>query len=268
MPRVQDLIHYLMEFAPLDLAEDWDNVGLLLGDAAGQADRVMTCLTLTPDVAAEAIRDRVDVIVAHHPILFRAVKRVNTGTIEGRMLLDLIRANISVYSPHTAFDSALGGINAQLADRLGLRDVRPLRPIVGDVPSPQSTGSGRYGELSEPVDFHAFLQTVLRPMRLTGCEAVATDRRIGRVAIACGSAAEFLPDAGTAGCDVLITGEARFHAALEARARGIGLILLGHYASERFALETLATTLADEFPDATVWASRDERDPLKYIVKH
>jgi putative NIF3 family GTP cyclohydrolase 1 type 2 len=85
------------------------------------------------------------------------------------------------------------------------------------------------------------------------------------VAIACGSAGEFLPDAHRAGCDVLVTGEARFHAALEARSLGMGLVLLGHYTSERFAVEELAELLSTEFTTVTVWASRTERDPIERI---
>lgn len=261
MPHIQNIIHFLQDFAPLHLAEDWDNVGLLLGNHGGETNRVMTCLTLTPDVAAEAIREKVDLIVSHHPILFRPIQRITTETNEGRMLLDLITAGIAVYSPHTAFDSAAAGINTQLAKRFDLKNVEPLR---ADDNAPLAAGSGRVGELETPLDFKSFLQNVLLVMKLPGCEAVATEREIHRVAVACGAAASFLSDAIEKDCDVFITGEARFHAALEARSAGIGLILLGHYASERFALETLATQLSETFSNLTCWASRQERDPLSY----
>ena len=264
MPQLEDIIRFLENFAPPALAEDWDNTGLLLGDCGGRAGRVMTCLTLTPDVAVEAIRENAELIVSHHPILFRAVKQLTSQTREGRMLLDLIRANIAVYSPHTAFDGAAAGINAQLAARFELQNIRPLRQLDDSDPG---IGAGRMGETAEPVEFDAFLQHVLRVMRLPGCEVVEPRRTIRRVGIACGSAADFLPDAIAAGCDVFITGEARFHAALEARSEDIGLILLGHYASERFAVETLAERLSTEFPELTAWASREEQDPLNYISK-
>ncbi|HEY2785387.1 MAG TPA: Nif3-like dinuclear metal center hexameric protein, partial [Fimbriiglobus sp.] len=127
MPTVADVVANLAAFAPTALAAEWDNVGLLLGDAAGPADRVMTCLTVTPDVVAEAVAGRVQLIVSHHPILFRAVKNLSTSTSEGRLLLPLLRAGIAVYSPHTAYDNCPGGINDQLCERLGLSGVRPLR---------------------------------------------------------------------------------------------------------------------------------------------
>src|SRR5439155_23559597 len=106
---------------------EWDNVGLLLGDRAAPVRRVLTCLTVTPESAAEAVESEAQLIVTHHPILFRAVKRLTTATAEGRMLLALIRAGVAVYSPHTAFDNTCGGINEMLARRLGLTEVAALR---------------------------------------------------------------------------------------------------------------------------------------------
>jgi dinuclear metal center YbgI/SA1388 family protein len=127
MPTVADLVKSLEQFAPSVLAADWDNVGLLLGDRAAEVRRVLTCLTVTPEVASEAIDADAQLIVTHHPVLFRAVKRLTTATPEGRMLLTLIRAGVSVYSPHTALDNTQGGINEAIARRLGLTEVTALR---------------------------------------------------------------------------------------------------------------------------------------------
>jgi dinuclear metal center YbgI/SA1388 family protein len=127
MTTVAQVAEFMQGFAPLELAADWDNVGLLLGDAASSAERIMTCLTVTPPSAAEAIEAGAGLIISHHPILFRGCKRLTAGHPEGKMLLDLARANVAVYSPHTAFDNTTGGINDLLADKLGLQKVRPLR---------------------------------------------------------------------------------------------------------------------------------------------
>jgi dinuclear metal center YbgI/SA1388 family protein len=131
MFTVADAVAFLDAFAPRELAADWDNVGLLLGDPQREVRGVMTCLTVTPESAAEAIEAGAGLIVSHHPILFRAVKRLTTTTPEGRMLLDLIQAGVAVYSPHTAFDNVRDGINDILARRLRLLDVRPLRCQLG-----------------------------------------------------------------------------------------------------------------------------------------
>jgi dinuclear metal center YbgI/SA1388 family protein len=131
MVTVGQIADFLREFASLDLAADWDNVGLLLGDPAAEVRAVMTCLTVTPASAAEAIESGVQLIVTHHPILFRPVQRISTATAEGRMVLALARAGVAVYCPHTAFDNTRDGINDILAKGLGLTDIGPLQKADG-----------------------------------------------------------------------------------------------------------------------------------------
>jgi dinuclear metal center YbgI/SA1388 family protein len=131
MPLVDAVIDYLEDFAPPGLAAGWDNVGLLLGDRQAVVQRIMTCLTVTPATAAEAVECGVQLLVTHHPIMFRGVKRLTAGTPEGRMLLPLLRAGIAVYSPHTALDNTAGGINDILVSNLGLLEVTPLRGAEG-----------------------------------------------------------------------------------------------------------------------------------------
>jgi dinuclear metal center YbgI/SA1388 family protein len=132
MLTVATVLDYLERFAPPRLAAGWDNVGLLLGARDAPVQRLMTCLTLTPESADEAVRQQANLVVTHHPILFKAVRRLTTDTPEGRLLLDLARAGVAVYSPHTALDNTTGGINDLLAARLGLAGVGPLRRGEGE----------------------------------------------------------------------------------------------------------------------------------------
>jgi dinuclear metal center YbgI/SA1388 family protein len=131
MVTVANVVDYLSEFAPFELAAAWDNVGLLLGDPAAEVRGVMTCLTLTPESAAEAVESAAQLVVPHHPILFRPVQRLTSATPDGRMLLTLARAGVAVSSPHTAFDNTRSGINEILGQRLGLTEVLPLRAAAG-----------------------------------------------------------------------------------------------------------------------------------------
>jgi len=262
LPTIAEVVADLESFAPRKIAEDWDNVGLLLGDPDRPANGVMTCLTLTPDVAEEAIQREAKLIVAHHPILFRAVKRITTETVDGKMLLDLIENKVAVYSPHTAFDNAEKGINPWLAGKLGLQQIEPLRPDLERVELP---GSGRWGRLPSSLTWDQFRSLIKERLGLDQFQFVTPRHEvIDGVGIACGSAAEFLNDANRTGCQVFITGEARFHSCLEARSLGIGLVLLGHYASERPAVEMLADRLQKEFADLEVWASQSESDPIQW----
>ena len=258
---VQNITNFLERFAPLTLAEDWDNVGLLVGDPSRPARRVMACLTVTLESVDEAILRKADLIVSHHPMMFRAVKRLTTETVEGRMLLGLMEAGIAVYSPHTAFDSALTGINQRFAEGLGLDNIRPL------VTKPDTLlGAGRFGCLQTATTLDAFAKQVSSFLKVEGLHVVGPpDQKIAQAAIACGAAGEFLPAARQAGADCLVLGETNFHTALAAQADHVSLILAGHYASERFAVEALAEELAEEFSDLEIWPSQQEQDPLRWV---
>ncbi len=363
MPAVSDVVAYLDRFAPQRLAADWDNTGLLLGDTTRPADRVLTCLTVTPEVVAEAVAEGAQMIVTHHPILFRGAKKLSSLTTEGRLLGPLLAAGIAVYSPHTSFDNCPGGINDTLAARFGLTGVKPLRPkdgvrqcklavfvpegdlakvsdaifaagggVIGhyeqcsfrtpgtgtffgtaganptvgqvgrreDAPEqrlevlvpegkidaavramraahsyeepafdvyplrPNSHGGeGRFGTLTTPTTLAEFAQVVKAACRASGVQYVGDAARpVRTVAVACGAAGEFLSDAVRAKADVFVTGEVRFHDCLTAQEAGLGLMLPGHYASERPAVEGLAERLAHDLSGVTAWASVRERDPL------
>ncbi len=263
MTTVADLCQFLDRVAPPRLAAEWDNVGLLVGDRLSPVERVMTCLTVTPAVAAEAIRERVELAVTHHPLPFLPLKRLTTDEPTGRLLLDLIRAGVAVYSPHTAFDSAATGINQQLAEGLSLADIRPLELVPDD---PQQLGVGRQGRFTQPLSLGQIAARLKQFLHIGGLHVVGSlQQPVERVAIACGSAGELLDAAIRADCQLFVTGEARLHTAYDAAARGIALVLVGHYASERFGVESLAGTIARQFPSLTVWPSRDERDPLNWF---
>lgn len=364
MLTVAEFAAYLERFAPCATAADWDNVGLLLGNAADAVERVMTCLTITPDVVDEAVRERVSLIVSHHPILFRPVKKLTANTSDGKIVLPLVRAGIAVYSPHTAFDNCPGGINDILCRRLGITDAKPIRtrpaagqcklvvfvpdadlakvsdavfaagagtigqynecsfrlagkgtffgtdatnPVVGqkgrredvdewrlevvvpernltsvvaamrkahsyeevafDVyplrPGVSSNGEGRIGELAEPTKLEELVNRVKRELLPASVQVVGDlSRSVRKVALACGAAGEFLSDSIRSNADVFITGELRFHDALTAREANVAVIVPGHYATERPAVEELAAKLGKDWPQVTAWASRVERDPL------
>jgi dinuclear metal center YbgI/SA1388 family protein len=262
MLTVAAIAEFLEDFAPSHLAEEWDNVGLLIGDPERAVERIMTCLTLTTDSAAEAIAERAELVVTHHPLPFRPLKRLTTESVEGRLLLELIEARVAVYSPHTAFDSTGRGINDRLAAGIGLQAIAPL---VVDTDDP-AIGTGRWGQLAQPLQLSKLAEQVARFLTIESLQIVGqADREVSRVAVGCGSAGELLAAARDRGCDCFVSGEARFHTCLEAEATGIALVLAGHFASERFAVEGLAEVLAAEFPAAAVWASRRERDPLRWI---
>ena len=265
MPLLSELCRFLEAFAPPVLSEEWDNVGLLVGDPKQQVERVMTCLTITPASSAEAVSRQADLIITHHPLPFQPLRRLTTESTPGRLLLTLIQAGIVVYSPHTAFDSAAKGINQQLAEGIGLAEIRPL------IPSPSDTainlGSGRCGKFAAPLRLSEVASRLKSFLKIAGLHVVGPhDALISTAAVACGSGGSFLEHAVRQDVDLLVTGEASFHTCLEAEARGVHLLLAGHFATERFAVERLAEVLAGEFPKLVVWASEEEADPLRWTT--
>ncbi len=203
-----------------------------------------------------------NLIITHHPVMFRSVKKLTDETSEGRTILTLLESGIAVYSPHTAFDSTFSGINQQFAEALGLLEIQPLRPST----SSETVGSGRLGRLLSSETPTNFVKRVTTALNLSSLEVSLNCGTVQRVAVACGAASEFLPDAIRLQCDTFITGEARFHSILEARAAGLNLILVGHYASERFAVERLSQEIGRRFPSLCSFASEAEENPTRIMT--
>ena len=281
--KLSSVIGFLERFAPNRLAEEWDNVGLLLGDRTSDCRAVMTCLTITPNVVEEAIDRSVDLIVAHHPLPFRPLKKITTDSVVGSMVLKMAKSNIAIYSPHTAFDSTAQGVNQSIAEKLGLSEVVPIKEIDNgfarpevekeanasneDAAAPEVFGVGRIGKFDSPASCQEICGTLKKLFDLKLVKFCGElEAKVHKVGIACGSAGQFLNDAKRMGCDAFITGETNFHTCLESIANRIPMFLLGHYGSERFAVEMLADVLSGEFPELSIWPSQSETDPVQYIL--
>ena len=251
----------LERIAPLRLAADWDAVGLLVGSRRTSIARVMTCLTLTPAVAAEAVQSGVDLVVTHHPLPFKPVGRITADTATGRVLLELVAAGIAVWSGHTAWDSAAGGINDQLAALLALEHVSPITP---DEVYPLA-GVGRAGAAPAGATVADLARRAGAALGVAAVQVAGpVDRHAGRVGIVCGSGGDLIPEAARAGCNTFVTGELSLHGALDAVAHGMAAILLGHHASERFSLDVLGRRLAEALPGLEWRASSADIDPLAW----
>jgi dinuclear metal center YbgI/SA1388 family protein len=258
MPTLDTLTVALESIAPLRLAADWDTVGLLVAPRRGSIDRVLACLTLTPAVAEAAVAEGVDLVVTHHPLPFRPVARVTPATGPGRVLLELIGAGCGVWSSHTAWDSAVGGINDLLAARLGLAAVVPITPD----PLDPRAGFGRAGDA--PLTLAALADRAATALGVRQVQCAGDPARpAGRVGIVCGSGGDLVAEVVAAGCRTLLTGEIKLHQALEAEAAGLAVIAVGHHASEHFSMEVLAARLAAAVPGLECRTTPADRDPLR-----
>jgi dinuclear metal center YbgI/SA1388 family protein len=255
MKPLSKILATLDQIAPLALAESWDNVGLLTGDPAMGIDRLLTCLTLTEGVLQEAIDRKVNLIVTHHPIPFKPIDRITTKTTTGKILWKAIQHSIAIYSPHTAWDNAPEGINRQLAKILRLGNLRCMLASPKPDLAALELGTGIVGDFAKPTR----LTEIWKLLKDSIPEIQARSTEQGdRVGIICGSGASLLHLGQKNQCDAFLTGEATYHQALEAQASGLSMLLMGHFASERFAMKSLAQLLQEHLPDVQCMPSKSE----------
>lgn len=225
---VKDLLSLVEKTAPADLAEPWDNVGLLAGDEAAPVRKVWVALEATEALIAAAAKADVDVILTHHPLIFSPMKRITTQTSTGRMVLALARAGISLISAHTNLDAADGGVNDCLAQRLELTNVEKLPGFP----------CGRTGFLPTPMtaeDMLAHVQRCLDPSVLRTTKL--PEGKVQRVALCSGAGGDAMEAAMEWKADLLLVGEAKYHEALDAAQMGLLLVEAGHDSTENVVLE-------------------------------
>ncbi len=252
--KINQVLVALETFAPLPLQESYDNAGLQIG-LTGEQDvtGALLCLDVTEDVVDEAVKSGFNLIVSHHPLLFRGLKRIAAdGSSVERIVMKAIRNNIAIISMHTNLDNAPGGVNHKMAEKLGLSDVSFLQPFSR---GGHEGGSGVIGTLSAKtlgVPVVEYIKTVFKaPCALCSQEVARPMGADGsRVKIAiCGGAGSFLlADAKAAGADYFITGEMHYHEYFEALG-DIQIVVLGHYETEQFTSELLQQVLADKCPE-------------------
>lgn len=258
--KLTDILRVLDDLAPLRYAEGWDNVGLIVGDPAGDVTRALVTVDYSRAVAEEARERGVGLVVAYHPPLFSAVKRAPHEAL----WVEAVRLGVALYTMHTALDVARGGTNDVLADACGIAPGgrQAIRPLAA--PEPAELGQGRIGD----VDAASRREIVERLKAAFALERVmvagALDAPARRVAVAAGAGGELLDAAIRGGADVFVTGELRHHDALLAASRGVTVVATLHSNSERAGAFAFAERLARALPGVEVTTSARDRDPFVF----
>ena len=259
--KIQELLSALEVFAPLPLQESWDNAGLQVGVTEAEVSGALLCLDVTESIVDEALAKGCNLIVSHHPLLFRGLKTISDLTDVQRTVRKAIQHDVAVVSMHTNMDNAEGGVNYKMAAKLGLRDVRFLAPrTVGDV----TCGSGVVGELEHPLSARDFIDHVKRTF---GVVCVQTnellERPVSRVAL-CGGAGDFLLDeAVNAAADAFITGEMHYHQYFGYEQR-VQICVIGHYQSEQYTTEIFRDIINDRCPGVRTEIAETVTNPIHY----
>jgi dinuclear metal center YbgI/SA1388 family protein len=242
---VDDVVAALDERYPPEWADDWDRVGLVVGDPAMPVGTVLFVVDCVPETVAEARASGADMIVAHHPLLLRGVSSVAATTYKGRLVHELIKNDIALHVAHTNADHANPGVSDALARRVGLIDLRPLRPA--DPADDGGRGAGRIGRLPLSTTLGEFVARAAAALPATagGVRATGDPGRVITTVAVCGGAGDsFLIDAARAGVDAYLTADLRHHPASEhIAAGGPALIDAAHWATERPWLDDAAAVV-------------------------
>lgn len=244
--KIREIVDFLDAFIPHELAEEWDNVGLQIGNCDLDVTGVLVSLDFTQDVLDKAIKNNCNLIVTHHPVIFKPLYSLTNFSI-----LKAIENKICVYSSHTNLDAFQGGVNDVLAKCLELADIK-------------SDGILRFGNLKESMSPEKFVQYIKDKLSVQSVRATEFNNTIKTVGVVGGSGGDFLELAIKNGCDAFITGETSYHLAETSISNNIMLICAGHYETEIFVVEHLKDVLMEKFNNIKI-INGTNYNPFKLI---
>ncbi len=249
--KVKEIAKIIESHAPLSLAYAWDNPGLLVGSGEHEVKRAYITLDVNLFTVREAVEQKADIIISHHPIFFDPIKKIDYSTPDGEMIRLLVQNDIAVYAAHTNLDTAPDGINTVLADLLGIKDTE----IIEHHTEHQDAGLGRVGTLENTVTLSQFAERVKAALN-TPHVRVSGDLNhvITCAAVGSGSCADIIPQARQMGAEAIVTGDMKYHSAIDSVLSGIAVIDAGHYPTEVMAIKIFEDFLKDtdlEFIEST-----------------
>ncbi len=265
MTTVADVIGQLEAMAPPALAEQWDNCGLQVGDRSRPVRRIWVALDPLPEVVEAACQDGIDLLVTHHPLIFRPLARVDVATPTGRIIASALASGLAIYAAHTSYDSAVDGLNDVLAHCLGVK----VRGVLAASTNPDAAvplaGLGRIGTLERPMRLEALAVAAGRNLALDTVQMVGDPgTEVCEVALCSGSGGRLVGDFLSSSAQVYITGEIRYHQARDIAAAGRAAVDIGHFGSERIMIQDVVQRLTRALAgrEVTVTACRLETDPF------
>ena len=261
MTYVSDVLNFVETLAPRAMKMDWDNVGLLCGSKSTPVTKVLVALDPFEHVCREAAEWGAEVIVTHHPLIFRPLPNITDETTIGRGIRTLIKHDISAINAHTNLDQVPGGVNDVLARTLGLKNIQVITPC-GEIDG-QSWGLLRLGEVREQT-LSDFLSTVKEKLRCEGLRYVDGGKPVRKVAVGGGACADGYMEVLGAGCDTFVTSDIKYNQFWDAHDFGLNLIDAGHFHTENPVVSVLAEKIATAFPEIEVKISESHSDCMKY----
>lgn len=258
---VRDISDVLEKFAPLPLQESYDNAGLQVGNPESEVHAVLLCLDVTSDVLEEAIRRKCDMIVSHHPLIFHGLKSLTGADETQRIAMRALATGVAIYSAHTNLDSTWNGVSHEMAHMLGVSDIEVLSPLADE----PRAGLGVVGNI-EPTPKLELLRKIKERFGVECLRYSSQSKRIvvKRVALCGGSGASLIREAISAGADLYVTGDIKYH---DYTTYGGDIVLadIGHYQSELCSINIFSRIIREKYPDLVVYFSEDQTDPISLM---
>lgn len=268
--KIKDIVCALEHFAPLPLQESYDNAGLQVGLTEVEASGALLCLDVTEEVMQEAVSLGCNLVISHHPLLFRPLRTLTADTQVERVVRMAVQNDIAIYSAHTNLDNVEDGVNYKIAEKLSLVDVQlvnaqSVKVRDGRKEVAVKAGSGVIGYLSTPMEASQFLAWVKEVFHVDCLMHNEVLQRPVQSVVLCGGAGDFvLQDALKLEADAFLTGEMHYHQYFGMEQR-VQIGVLGHYQSEQFTMEIFRTLLEEEAPELPVFVTRVNTNPIKYL---
>lgn len=260
-PTIGQITAALETYAPIDIQEDYDNCGLLVGKADTCCSGALLTVDCTPAVVREAIDKGCNLIVAHHPLIFHGLKRLNGKSAVEEAVITAIRGDIAIYACHTCLDNAPGGVSWRMADKLCLSDIEILAPKTGS-----SAGCGVIGTLPSPMTGQQLIELVKHTFGspVARCTDYPLDKEIRCVALCGGSGSSLIDNAIDKKAQAFITSDTKYHDFVDHAGR-ILIIDIGHHESENCTKEIFYHVIKEKFPNFAVQYSGFDINPIKYL---
>ena len=257
MIQVKQVLQCLEQAAPYELAESWDNVGLLVGDPEAEVEGVLCALDITEAVVEEAAERGCNLIVAHHPVIFTSVSRVTADTVTGRIVISMIRKGISGICMHTNMDCASAGVNDLLAASLGLTDVVNME-------AGENGQLGRVGNLPHPMTLQEFAEHVKVSLDAGGVRVADGGKMVSRVAVGGGACGKMMDSAASKGADTFVIGDCSYDIMMRAHDIGLNLLDAGHFPTENPVARGFRDLIAEQFPNLRAEVSSVHCDCISF----
>lgn len=264
MATVKEIYEYLDALAPFSLQMDFDNSGFLVGRGEAFVKKIMVALDITQEVIDEAVTIGCQLIVSHHPIIFRPAKSMTDGGLVGKCLLALAENHVAAICAHTNLDVVAGGVNDALAQKLKLSQVELLHRDGLDAQG-RPYGIGRVGTVNGFGSTREFAAFVQMQLNAKGLRLEDAGRPVHKVAVGGGACGEYMKDAVNMGCDTFVTADIKYNTFLDAKELGLNLIDAGHFSTENVVCPVLAQWLTKGFPDVEIIVSNVHKEVFSCI---